>query len=529
MSRNKFGIKLPTGSTLNLNALDDQTIEFIKSQCPDQEILRLESIGGPSEVYHFHASATTSWFGLGKSQKIQKFENSRGELPPPGTYRLILSENKDEVNEYGICGSAVEVMKQGKTFSQRFGTACTFSLKTQANSSFSYGITVVHNVFIVVLHFDAHFERFLDVKPPADLNRGGQNLGLVSGNVQSLASVIPFESLLDLLSKPQLKHIENIIFTGQGWSGTIAHCAAILFRKILEECGVTQGVKAVSFNGPLCGSMSLIQYINSSDNMANHTTIGDGSIVDRIILDVQKLSPLMKEPDTFRKQFYVAINLAMQQMLKDDIRNIEDSMITNAEQTMLHQVTLSQDNNFKPVGRYVYKCGSSSSTATEADEFQQKVQGLSQKQLSQQLPFTFNDVHTEAPRTQIAGLALRPSLTSFKAQWTKYRVTLSFQGENLDCIKGRLLEKEIIVGSTSQDDLPFWFSKGGLKANPDSKITTIIPSSKKVTIEISNADLEPVGEVKLSTDFGDTNRSPTTRKILFVEKNLLLPNHYILQ
>jgi hypothetical protein len=102
---------------------------------------------------------------------------------------------------------------------------------------------------------------------------------------------------------------------------------------------------------------------------------------------------------------------------------------------------------------------------------------------------------------------MKPTLTSFKARWTKFRLTLQFSGEHLDCIQGRGIQHPISIDQASPSDLPFLFTSGGLKVVPGvSKIIRILSiSAHDVTIELINTDLEEQGALMLITDFGETN------------------------
>ncbi len=524
-----FELRLPTGSTIKFKALDDHAIDFIKSQYPDQEILRLESInvsGSVSansnsdvEVYDFTVNSESGWFSGLVGNTSGKFRNAKNSAPEPGIYRLVLCETKQSIVEYGICGTAVDALrKPGGNFEDAFGSALAFSLVTHPNSLYSYGFIVVNNKLFVPIHFDAQSDRFMEIRPPADLIRSGHTFGCVSGHIHSLASILPFESILGLLSQSPLKYVESVIFTGHGWSGSIAHCAAILFRKILEECKANKTVKAVSFNGPLCGSLDLVQQVLTGQ-LANHVTIGSCGMEVRLILDMQLLSPLMRDHETFHQSFYTDIRSAMKRVLnKESTDNINDVVIYNAEQCLANAVSSSADlynMTFKPIGHYIAKPTNDFTTIfsrTDTEEIQNIIQSMSLYHHDDGIdhhPIPFHIKQAPAGRVikqqSSPGTTLKPILTSLKAHWTKYRLTLQLDGEYLDCIQGRLISHEIVIEKAIPSELPFIFIKGGLKITPASTMTTIVSTCKQLTIEFVHTDIESIGEIYVITDFGESN------------------------
>ena len=293
----KFIIRISSGQEFKFQKLDENAVSMLKDQCPNGDILYLESLSEDRHQYHYKPSAAVKASSWWLFSSTNPFVDDKNKAPEPGRYQLILSSNRDELFEYGLCGSALEVLKSNRTLSYVFGAEAQPQqiVVTEASSLIKYRVDLVFNNLIISLDFSNFYnDRLLSAQPPVDVNHGGRSYGSISGQISNLSSALPYETWTKIIS---LSHAESVLVTGSGWSGSIAHAAAMLLREFLRQCNMDLPVKAVSFDGPLCGSALLLTNIVNSNHKNDHITIcnSEDNIIGRLLCDFQKLSPLMKD------------------------------------------------------------------------------------------------------------------------------------------------------------------------------------------------------------------------------------------
>eukprot|EP01035_Chromulina_nebulosa_P027635 gene27635-36372_t len=316
----------------------------------------LESLAEDRRQYRYKKPKRTGWAGF--FGRFGPFADDKNQVPKPGRYQLILAEDKAEFFEFGICGSALEILKSNRTYGEIFGTGAQQIVATEnPRSPMNYRFAVVFNYLVISLDFSQYHKYLLSVLPPIDINGGGT----ISGQIHNLASALPYESLARIIASG-IK-MDSILITGKGWSGSIAHACAIMLREFLWQWNIAVPVKAVSFDGPLCGSESLVSNIAKSNHINNHITICNGDdILDRLICDYQKLSPLMADAYAGDKTgfIYLTINSAMKQYHSEPGHAvlIDLEVLSQAENNLSNNVTIiTKDNDLHPVGRFLIRDG----------------------------------------------------------------------------------------------------------------------------------------------------------------------------
>lgn len=511
---NKFTVKFPSGAEFDFDKLDEQAVVFIKNQFKNRELKSLESLAEDRRQYRYTQPKRTGWAGF--FGKFGPFADDKNEGPKPGRYQLVLAEDNAEFFEFGICGSALEILKSNKTYGEIFGSGAQQIVATEyLRSPMNYRFAIVFNYLVISLDFSHYHEYLLSVLPPIDINGSGT----ISGQIHNLASALPYESLARIIASG-IK-VDSILITGKGWSGSIAHASAIMFREFLWQWNIAVPVKAVSFDGPLCGSESLVSNIAKSNHNSSHITICNGDdILDRLLCDYQKLSPLMGDANAGDKKgfIYSVINSAMKQYHTGPGQSvlIDLNILSQAETNLSNSVTIiTNENDLHPVGRFLVRDGNGD-FKDESDRSCSPVARLPRQQLfrpsyylTDTPPLLFADVMQHKPRDIIPPnlSPIKPKLLSFNMIKTNKRVTMNFVGEYLDSLKCRLTltDKELEIKADQLDSMPFKFRGGRFTPSAHAKIISLAPSYGKVVIEVFACEFGHEGEVSLFTDFGETN------------------------
>lgn len=534
MSTEMFVIIYPTGLQLRIRDLDDNAPVQIQDQCGQhQGISRLESLEPDRTRFFFtpKSQRKAGWLGLWKSKC--PFLDSRGQAPRPGRYQLVMAENEAELFDFGVCGTTVDVLVRPSTAvdsqiaaKTEFGQDLVHYLcTTDENAVVKYSICVVYNRLVVTLDYSEYKnDRLLAVKAPAELFEGEHPCGHISGQILNFAMLLPYESLANVIMS--FGGIETILVTGIDWSGTIAHAAAFILRGVLSQTNNLVPVKAVSFGGPLCGSPSLLGHIERSGSREHHITINNRKdLGDRLLCDYQKLSPLMtKCSSSDQRNFtYETLNVLLKHYqhaetaaIPSDLSTLDVGLVRQAENNIANHVTLTSDDQLRPIGRYLFKESPVVYVIeNHPSDVEQRVTLLDGKHLhGRNVSYTLTDVQNHRPsispnlrrNSQQPVLHVRPKLLSLSMIWTSHRVTLSFAGENLDSVRGRLMDREIDITLGNVDSiLPFRFRVGTLAPGKHAKITAITPGWSKLVIEVVGCVFPEEGEVSIFTDFGESN------------------------
>ena len=513
MTTVNFIIKFSSGKEFKCRKLDEDAVIMLKDNCPNGEILCLESLSKDRHQYHYKPSARAGWF----SSRSHPFVDDKNKPPEPGRYQLILASNKEELFEYGLSGSTLEILKSAKTLNSIFGTEAHPQqiLLTDPSSQIKYRIDVVFSYLIISLDFSNFYkDRLLSAQPPIDVNHGGKSFGAISGQISNLSGALPYESWAKIIN---LLHPGSVLVTGSGWSGSIAHSAAIMLREFLQQCNMDLPVKAVSFDGPLCGSGLLLSNIEKSNHMSDHITIcNNEDIMNRLLFDFQKLSPLMKDGNIadqkrFMFEFFNSSIKQYQSSWKDTV--IDLNHLEQAERNLSSSIGITPDNELYPVGRFLFR--QEDGEFTDDFDYQRVTSRLQQFQnrLNESAYYTYHHVGQYKPTSDRPRIPIppeinpvRPKLTKFNMIQTKHRVTMNFEGEYLDTLKCRLTDRELEIRSSQLDNLPFNFrSAGTFEPKEHAKIVSLAPSWGKVVIEVIGCSFGREGEISLYTDLGETN------------------------
>lgn len=519
----QFDIQFPDGLALVIRAskLQRDEIQLILNQLDPEndEILKLVSVAAGTE-YLFNPVQQT-------------FGN-----PPTGRYRVILKEHIEDYFELCLCGSYVMWLSEKENPESRgsevLGPWQRSFVKTEASSAGKYSICVVAGMILITLDYSHILGDFLELESSREIlytERGG--LGTISGRVESMARILPFSMIAEIISA---HGISGVIFTGFGWSGCVAHAAAIKFLETGRSVNKDLVVKGISFFGPLCGSPRLHEHIIQTDQLENHVTVNcDGNIFDRLLANYQRLSPLRDSSPaswdfiyrTFNSELakcmksatfgtIEAVQLPVTQQVQGNIE-YDEGMISTCETNLESHSRLIEDGerNLRPIGTYYVKYQG------DPEIHLQDSSHLLMKRLTQPQPprwaqdYSLKNINRTQLQDLLGGdsahrkaitLRLKPVLTSIKIVNTTQRVTLTFEGSNLEPVLLRELSQELNLTRDNIKLLPFHFRNAHCETVAGkSKLLDIQWFSNKVVVRLHHVRVPLQGFVALSTDFGVSN------------------------
>lgn len=537
-----YYFEFPDGSTFKARNLNEGTFESLKDQCHPREILRIENGTGNFQLHHKH----TILHG-----NKQTFSDDHGAHPAPGRYKVVLKENNEEIYEFAFCGSHLVILGNedpSRQARQVLGPDSKLYMSTLPSAAAKYSISVVRDRLVISLDFDAeHFSRLMTVKNIAEISQwnGGGSIGSIPGQIYFMASLLPFGTLQRVLIAFETN---SIYFTGKGWSGAIAHAAAIIFREMMSSA--SEGlftVKAISFNGPLCANAAMTHYLDRKGQKENHTTINtNADVFDRLLMDYQRLSPLEKcDVDSWRFIFAtlnVDLKMYHTSISPRDIALMDLNQLSQAEMNLDHHVAITSETRLLPIGRYLFRSTLAEvDIATEDTAKMAKLIALDGKNLSsKKVAYTLEDISSKFVATTAttpppmkgfiasslssssthsmidSSLNFTPKITNFSIIWTTQRVTVNFVGENLDSVLSRHL---LDTSSSSSPDgekgpswlslesiLPFRLISGGqVNISAQAKLLSVAATWDKVVVDLTGVELPSAGEICLRTDFGESN------------------------
>ena len=182
----------------------------------------------------------------------------------------------------------------------------------------SYSLSAHNKTLYVCLDCLSCVESFLAVKPCVRICKNAtSDFGATNSQAVLHAQSLPFTLFLRTLS---LIGGSIIVFTGQGWSGVVAHVACMLCRWHLASTTRNPSTltKCISFSGPLLGNSILRDSLLQQQASSLHLTVHDvSSGVDRVVLNYQCISAYVDtrtlpiEKNTWRSIFdpmYVCMN-----------------------------------------------------------------------------------------------------------------------------------------------------------------------------------------------------------------------------
>lgn len=533
-----YYFEFPDGSTFKARNLNDGTFESLKDQCHPREILRVENATGNFQLHSKH----TILHG-----NKQTFSDAHGAYPTPGRYKVVLKENNEEIYEFAFCGSHLVILGNedpSRQARQILGPDSKFYMSTLPSAAAKYSISVVRDRLVISLDFDAeHFSRLMTVKNIAEVSQwnGGGSIGSIPGQIYLMASLIPFGTLQRLLIAFETT---AIFFTGKGWSGAVAHAAAIIFREMMSSAYEELfTVKAISFNGPLCANAAMTHYLDRKGQKENHTTINTNSdVLDRLLMDYQRLSPLEKcDVDSWRFIFTtlnVDLKMYHASISPRDIALMDLAQLSQAEMNLDHHVAITTETRLLPIGRYFFRNAAAEvDIVTEETAKMSKLVALDGKNLSaKKVAYTLEDISTKFDATlttppstkgkisstltssasthsMLDSSNFTPKITNFSIIWTTQRVTVNFVGENLDSVLSRHL---IDTSSSSVDGdkgalsslesvLPFRLLLGRVNVSPQAQLLSVNATWDRVAVDLTGVEFPSAGDICLRTDFGESN------------------------
>lgn len=511
----------PAGTVTNLPVLNWSSLEFLRYQCPNREIVRIESVNGEQQYHLRERNVLKDPRGMSNP-----FMDANGAFPPPGfRYHVILAENKEEILEFALCGSNLEILRSNDrsvSAFEIFGNAISKYYSTDRIAGIDYSLTVLSRKLIVSLDFSSRFEHFLKVRGlTPTINTQGNTFGLVSFELYVMAQILPFEMLIRIIRHFE---IETVIFTGSLWSGSVAHIAAILLRGICihnEEMS-TIVVKAISFYGPLCGSRSLSDYIAKTGQLDNHITLNDRKeVADRLIADVQSLAPLESWSVDFWQEIYTTITKFSRGYFQPHRLpkvEIDLNILRQVEARLRLSPVLNSENTLKPIGKYIEKSANGEINSFEDEKnieeilssfdvvsghYQKPIYTLPDLGQEKEIPFSKASAKKHSASIEFPGV--QPKITSFRLMMIGQRVQLHFVGENLDSVVMRWNETEEPITFENIGNCPVSLKSGKISIQPSTKLLSVKVSFEKSIVEFSNCHFPSEGEICVKTDFGPSN------------------------
>lgn len=483
-------------------------LEVIKEQCEPKEVLRIES---GTKQYHIQKAGL---FG-----NTRPFLDDKGQPPPPGRYKVIVKESLDDIFEYGLCGSTSQLLtspveEAKRLSSQYFSPNQKYYIRSSESAVFRYSFHVMFKRLIVTVDYVNHINRLMQVKAAIDIFQvDGRSLKLIAGQVHTEANLIPYELILRLAAHYKVK---SIVFTGMNWSGTISHAAAIILRNSLSNQNNAMTVKAISFGGPLCVSPSLNEFVNGQGYRDFHTTINSGyNILDRLLIDYQRMSPLESFDVDSWKSIYTIVNKSLNNYFEPHraIYAMDIEALRQKESNLKHHSAITGEYQLAVVGRYVV-CIDSGNSNIISEPGESMVGTFDNIRVSlESLPcYTWYDVRYKIPpeaideaKSKIELFDISPKISKLKIIKTEDKFTFTMIGENLDSLLMRDVNSSEYAKLSDNSPIKF----GAM--SPDLNSIKYVQSEwTNAVIELSRIEVPTNGSITLRTDFGESLEFPFT-------------------
>lgn len=453
--------------------------------------------------------------------------------PKYGKYKLILlEENPADFFELCLCGSFInsiyeKVKDPNMQLSACLGGYQQFFIITNAEqNSCRYIISIVCRTLIVALDYKNIYDAFLHVTSPQDVCSRGTS---ISGKVNAMTNMIPFSILADIALKTS---VTGVIFTGLGLSGVCAHAASLKFIDIKTKLNKPDlEIKSISFFGPLCGSPALHNYVSDIGHTQNHITVNcDGNVLDRLVADYQRLSPLNDTDTSSWDGIYKTLNLELGRCLKMEsnftvpmesvlLDDATCATISSAEERIsVHSKLIEhRESDLKPIGTYCLKFSQDAEHPEILDQTTDMLSRLRSLRVSgspkwsnyYSLKSITQDYLKEnfgAQKPEAIVLDLTPKLTDVKIIIRTSNVDITFEGINLECVLWRELDKEESLTENNGKKLPFLFKDAKCDlSSGKSKLLSITPCNNKVVIRLYSVKIPHSGFISILTDFGKSN------------------------
>ena len=437
------------------------------------------------------------------------FQSADGQSPVHGAYRVVLKENLEIGVEASICGSLCEwisVPGRQQRAREKLGSQLRLYLETCPSSETNYSIAVIGEKLYVTLDHSAHRDKLLTVKSPQKIiaTTSMHPYGGICGQIFLFAQIIPYALMLHIA---ELFKVNKVVFTGEGWSGSIAHASAIMFRELFNCIDNPPAVAAISFSGPLCATSKLSEYLANSGQKENHVTINCGSaILDRLLANYQRLSAFADSDIGSWKSMYQPFHDSLVRYMEGNFP-LDLESLQQAED-ILHNHKLSEQNNLLPIG-YFMRRDDHEPLLVPSEEMLDSLGELMSFEPLAWRPF-YSLLHENVATWDPAPAAVvddsyMPRVTDVFMICTPTKFTIHFEGTNLDCVQKRLMEAELSIAPETINKLPFRVKLDRFSfQSQDAKLTKVQCFPNKAVIELSGVHLKGPGSISLVTDFGET-------------------------
>jgi hypothetical protein len=428
-----------------------------------------------------------------------------------------------------------------------------------------YSLSVCKKVLYVCLDYSSLLDSLLVVKHPTSIIDGlgeGGNIGMTSGQIVSLAYMIPYALIFRTLSSTNAK---AVVFCGNGLSGTVAHTAALICRHYAFAAGDKKlTIKCISFSGPLIGNKALHAYLKSNNASDLHVTVNHAvSVLDRLIVDLSLLSLMLTtvSQDRAWAQAYGVIYLSLKRYLTSSPSSASDDLaasdllekLCDAELSLQPQIMAADIIEWSPIGQYLFvsphlpqaKSEGLPSSFTEADILMCSDEKAARDKFNMiwALTHTTHNLCNSPPQTSHTSIPSIPSLYTEKAKAItldvmpkliacsiqyathlfSYRsdgddtgttidtshsqVQFIFDGKNIDTVHYRDWGHEVKINGldSSCTDMPFTITQGDYQLSTDAKIVL-------VKVELSEDGVDMVSVIVRGISFrGNGSNALTVR------------------
>lgn len=430
----------------------------------------------------------------------------------PGRYTIMAKQVISMPMDH-LCraNAALKDLHEQRTMLQRQLHDLEYVSVTEEPAFLRYSISVSSDrtTVVVAIFAEVHMETLLD----ANLER--TELGKVNGRVLGLAKLIPYMTILELITgslpqcfggdasnetKRETPAETTLLFTGHHFGGSVAHLAATLARQIAMERELKLDVMAVAFSPVSCVNADFAMALGQSPNGKNQVSlyhVGDSrvALMNRCVDIVAALTEAKNQEFNTREMISKVVEHVKSG--KGDGK----SLFERSEDVV--QVTFGTPHLFHPLGQTVFINSDGVLNACSNTEALSKLSVLAEggpmkPVWSPQIKFSTGA--SEQWDLQIKPLNFQPFISKAKARKSDTFVEFVIEGACLEPVLRRHEGTCALSGTTSS--LLLNFEDFGAGSEAKVFFAECLPS--QVKLRVTNLK-RGTGRVKVWTDFGVSN------------------------
>jgi hypothetical protein len=401
---------------------------------------------------------------------------------------------------------------------------------TLSNESavFKYILCNINSKIYCAVDFTSRREDFLTVKSPVDLFSSklpSAEQVKVPGQILKLAELFPFISVINIASS---SNVHDIILCGEGLSGTVSHAIAMMLNEHLKTAAAIASTgdaqivaRSVSFSGPLCVSPPLVTPLTSSDGVCRHTTLCvSDSILDRVLFDFQRLSPLITlgEVEEWRSIYETVYSCMSEYVSAGHLTDIQRWLerLQVAESNLSKFERERTVNTLIPVGVFISVTSPpfpESITFVDSHAITAKLVSLNcQYTQSWRDVYNMEKQDSKEPRdhffsdVNFRGFTVPQATHISMRSFGRYGLTIRIEGNNLDTVLRRNISHPISFFKADMlKDFPFSISPEDAYVLTDAHLLAVRSSYEEVIIDITGIQFTASSiMLSLNTDFGSS-------------------------